>query len=158
MPNRVASEFVSYMIWLWKRPSQNRTSGIVRRRRRSDRSGARLIVPHFTTAATAVFSRCRKIRRDGFTVRHDLDGFSRKLAVETSVYRPGRSKTIFFSGQENFKISGHFPNQQTRCKRAISKSFVSFLQHCHSTSMPFSFQGPQLGLGLTLAAASTPRN
>jgi len=34
--------------------------------------------------------------------------------------------------------------------------FVSYLQQCHSTSMSFSFQGPQLGLRLTWAGASTP--
>ena len=35
--------------------------------------------------------------------------------------------------------------------------FVSYLQQCHSKSMSFSFQGPQLGLRLTWAGASTPR-
>ena len=34
--------------------------------------------------------------------------------------------------------------------------FVSYLQQCHNMSMPFSFQGPQLGLRLTWTGASTP--
>ena len=33
--------------------------------------------------------------------------------------------------------------------------FVSYFQQCHSTSMPFSFQGPQLGLRLTWTWASS---
>ena len=34
--------------------------------------------------------------------------------------------------------------------------FVSCLQQCHSTNMPFSFQGPQLGLRLSWTGATLP--
>jgi len=84
----------------------------------------------------------------------------------------GQGTVKIFSGQENFKISGHFSRHkttQTRWKVPLKSSkntvvteisntsalFVSYLQQCHSTSMSFSFQGPQLGLRLTWAGAST---
>ena len=82
--------------------------------------------------------------------------------------RPGHSQV------KKFQNSGDFwdiKTTQSRWKKVPLKSstitavtwsqcirtlFVSYLQHCHSKIMSFSFQGPHLGLRLTWAGTSTP--